>query len=71
MSIRAVRALIACLVGVGFGAHLIWKGVTGDVIRSSFTGDAVIPRWLYIAGGVLLILISLGWMAITLWISEM
>ena len=71
MTPRFIRALFACLVGVGYGGYLIWKGVTGDIWRSGFTGDAVVPRWLYIVGGVLLILIGLGWMAVTLWIAGM
>jgi hypothetical protein len=65
-----IRGSTACYVAIGYGGYLIWKGVTGDIWRSRFTGDAVVPRWLYIVSGVLLILLGLGWLAAKLLLSN-
>lgn len=37
-----------------FGLGLIWKGLTGDVLRDGF-GQAMLPRWAYILGGIVLL----------------
>lgn len=57
------KALIVCGLAVLFGAVLIWRGATGDIWRSRFTGDAIIPAWLYVSAGVFVILLALGWVA--------
>lgn len=67
---RFIRGSTACFVGIAYGGYLIWKGVTGDIWRSRFTGDAVVPRWLYVVSGVLLILLGLGWLLAASWLSN-
>lgn len=36
------------------GLTLIWKGLTGNVMTYTM-GDDIIPRWMYIAGGLVLL----------------
>jgi hypothetical protein len=50
--IAAIVAL-ACM-----GLWLIWKGVTGDVLTDRF-GQAMIPRWAYVVGGLVLLVLPL------------
>ncbi|HLX68264.1 MAG TPA: hypothetical protein VKV04_01435 [Verrucomicrobiae bacterium] len=68
---RYSRGLTACLIGIAYGGYLIWKGVTGNIWRTRFTGDAVVPRWLYIVGGGLLVLLGVGWLAAASWLRRM
>jgi hypothetical protein len=65
------RALIVCVVALCFGGFLIWRGATGDVMRSKFTGDVIIPGWMYIGAGAFLILLALGWTAAAYFLGKM
>lgn len=50
------RVVGGILVGVVFaccGLWLLWRGLRNDIWRDLF-GGAVIPRWMYMAGGSLL-----------------
>jgi len=49
------RVLLAELILGIFGLFLIWKGLTNDVMRTRL-GDVLIPRWMYVAGGIALFL---------------
>jgi hypothetical protein len=42
-----------------FGIILIWKGITNDVMMTPM-GDAIIPRWMYVIGGMILIIFPLA-----------
>lgn len=44
---------------------MIWRGTTGQVRRSNFTGEAIIPPWLYIATGVAAIALTVGYIVVT------
>jgi len=44
---------------------LIWRGATGQVWRSNFTGDAIIPAWMYVATGVAAIALTIGYIVVT------
>jgi hypothetical protein len=49
------------IVALGLlGLWLIWKGLTGDVMRTRF-GEAMIPRWMYVLGGFALLLFPLAY----------
>jgi hypothetical protein len=49
------RSSFAALVALGvFGLILIWKGMSGDVMTTPL-GGPVIPRWMYIGGGLALL----------------
>ena len=49
------RNPLAALVTLGvFGIILIWKGLVGDVMTTPL-GDPVVPRWMYIVGGLALL----------------
>ena len=50
------RGLVALVTLIVFGLILIWKGITGDVMISPSLGDKVVPRWLYIIFGLILLL---------------
>jgi hypothetical protein len=57
--------VVAVMVGaIAFGAFMIWRGASGDVWRSPYTGDAVIPAWMYIVTGALAIIGALGYVVI-------
>lgn len=46
----------AALATLGvFGLILIWKGITGDVMTTPL-GDNIIPRWMYVIGGLVLLM---------------
>jgi hypothetical protein len=49
------RKLLAELILGVFGLLLIWKGLTNDVMRTRL-GDVLIPKWMYVVGGVALLL---------------
>ena len=65
-----VKALVACVVSFWFGGVMIWRGATGQVWRSQFTGDAIIPAWLYIAAGVGVIALALGYIFVTYFLAK-
>jgi hypothetical protein len=60
------RVIAVCVVALCFGGFLLWRGITGDVWRSRFTGEAIVPAWLYIAGGVLTMVGTIGYVVVTL-----
>ncbi len=43
--------LVAVITLVVIGITLVCKGLTGDVMMTRL-GDTLIPRWMYIVGGV-------------------
>ncbi len=55
MESALIKVLAACLISFWFGGFMIWRGAKGHVWRSRFTGDAIIPAWIYIATGVAII----------------
>jgi nitrate reductase gamma subunit len=65
-----VKAIAVCGIAICFGGFLIRRGATGDIWRSRFTGDAVVPAWLYIAAGALTILGTLVYIAISLLLAK-
>jgi hypothetical protein len=65
------RALIVCVIALIFGVFLIWRGATGDVMRSKFTGDVIIPGWMYIGTGAFVILLAMGWTAAAYFLGKM
>jgi len=46
-----------------FGCSLIWKGVTGDVMTTRM-GDRIIPCWMYIFSGVVLLAFPASWVVL-------
>ena len=42
-----------------FGISLIWKGITGDVMTTPM-GDRIVPGWMYILAGLILLLFPLA-----------
>ena len=58
----------ACLVGIAFGCYLIWRGATGDVPRSELTGEQIVPSWMYLAGGVAVLILAGGALVAMVWL---
>jgi hypothetical protein len=65
------RGMVVCVIALVFGVVLIWRGATGDVMRSKFTGDVIIPGWLYIGTGAFVILLAVGWTATAYFLGKM
>ena len=57
----AVGIVIAC-----FGLLLLWRGITNGVRRDRF-GDPIIPRWLYVSGGIICGLAGGALLAFLVW----
>lgn len=53
-----MKGIAAIIALAGLGLWLIWKGVTGDVRIDRF-GQAMIPRWAYVVGGLVLLVLPL------------
>ena len=49
------RGLVALITLGVMGVFLIWRGLTGDVMKTPL-GDSIIPPWMYLVGGVSLLL---------------
>jgi len=45
------------------GISLIWKGITGDVMTTRM-GDKIIPCWMYILAGLVLLCFPLAYFVI-------
>jgi hypothetical protein len=50
------------LIALCAGLWLVWRGLRNDIWRDLF-GAAVIPRWLYITGGLALAALSAAYLA--------
>lgn len=61
------KATIAAIMLSGFGLFLIWKGISGDVMKLS-SGKAFIPRWVYILGGCIVLILPVAYLALQLFI---
>lgn len=59
------RATIAAIMLSGFGLFLIWKGISGDVMKLS-SGKTFIPRWVYIVGGIAVLILPMAYLAVQL-----
>jgi len=50
-----LRSPLVAVITLGvIGITLLWKGLSGDVMMTRL-GDTLIPRWMYIIGGVALL----------------
>lgn len=54
------RGIVVGIVAVCYGLWLIWRGARNEVWMSNF-GEPVIPRWIYIATGVVIAAGSIGY----------
>lgn len=57
-------AVGAIFIGA-LGVFLIWKGITGDVIRTSLS-EEFIPRWVYILGGLVVLILPVTFLLVVL-----
>ena len=53
------RGIAVGLLGVGYGLWLTWRGIRNDIWCSHF-GEPIVPRWMYIGGGILIVGLSVG-----------
>ncbi len=51
------------LILIVVGISLIWKGITGDVMTTRM-GDRIIPCWMYILAGLILLGFPLAYFVI-------
>ena len=58
---RILTPTSAALLLAAFGCFLIWKGMTGDVVRLS-SGRAVFPAWFYILGGLVVLILPAAYL---------
>lgn len=56
-----IRITIAIILLGGFGLFLLWKGISGDVIKLS-SGKAFLPRWFYILSGVAVLILPVSYL---------
>lgn len=50
-----LKGKVAAIVLSAFGLFLIWKGIVGDIIRTS-ADEALYPKWAYILSGVIVLI---------------
>lgn len=60
------RGIIAGVVIVGLGLWLLWRGITNDIPRDLF-GTPLVPRWMWIIGGLMSAIGGLALIAFLLW----
>lgn len=60
-----IRATGAAILLSGFGLFLIWKGISGDIMRLS-SGKVFIPRWGYMLGGCIVLILPVAYLAVQL-----
>ena len=56
------RGITIGLAGVCYGLWLAWRGYRYDLWYTRF-GESIIPRWMYIGGGLLIALLSAAYVA--------
>lgn len=62
MNRRLFEGFEVGLIALCAGLWLVWRGLRNDIWRDLF-GSAVIPRWLYVFGGLSLAVISASYLA--------
>jgi hypothetical protein len=60
--------LAACLLSL-FGLFLLWQGITGKIVKSS-AGMPVLPRWVYVLGGIGMLLLPGAYLILMLFVVE-
>ena len=60
LAYQNMNALVALTMLGLIGIGLIWQGLTGDVMKSPL-GDNIVPRWMYIVAGIVLLLFPIAW----------
>lgn len=61
------------VVGIGaacYGIWLVWCGIQNDLWYSRF-GEPVIPRWLYLVGGITIAGLSMAYVLFLLHVKAM
>jgi len=59
----ALKGLVGAIVLGILGISLIWSGITGNVIKT-IDSEAVIPRWMYVLGGILILIFPTTWILV-------
>lgn len=62
MNRRLFEGFEVGLIALCAGLWLVWRGLRNDTWRDLF-GSAVIPRWLFVFGGLSLAIISASYLA--------
>jgi hypothetical protein len=64
----STKAIISAVALSIFGIFLIWQGATGNVVRT-IDEKEVMPRWIYILGGLGLLLLPVMYLIVLLQIK--
>ena len=62
------KGIVASIILGTFGFFLIWKGITGDIIKT-IDGKAFIPKWMYILGGIIVLILPVAFLIVQLGIN--
>ena len=55
----------AAIILAVFGIFLVWKGLSGDVVRTS-RGTAIFPKWMYLLGGIGMLILPVAYLILRL-----
>ena len=57
------KGIVAAIILGTFGLFLIWRGITGDIIKTT-DGKAFIPKWMYIFGGIVILILPVAFLIV-------
>ncbi len=57
------KSTVAAILVGGFGLFLIWKGIVGDVVRTS-EGKAFFPKWMYLLSGIIVLILPVTYLVV-------
>lgn len=63
------KTIVAACILALFGLFLLWQGITGQVVKSS-AGMPILPRWIYILGGIGMLILPGAYLVLMLFIVD-
>ena len=63
-----IKSIVSAIILGALGLFLIWKGITGDITKT-IDGKAFIPKWMYILGGVIVLILPVTFLIVRLGIN--
>ena len=57
------KGLVGAIALGILGLVLIWKGISGNVIKT-IDRKAIIPRWMYVLGGIIVLIFPATWIIV-------
>ena len=59
------RAIVSAIFVAAFGLYLIWTGIYGNIPLGA-TGKTLIPKWVYILGGIVVLILPVAYLVMIL-----